>query len=125
MRERLHQQIDGLVRALLDEAGSPGDPPEFVLEVPRSKEHGDFACNVAMLLAKRGTRILVMAVWACLVSHVAFLGFLVVAWVAAVSRPPDGDGGPAFVMAAIELLCIAGIIADIRKKREVSPYDQI
>lgn len=26
--------------------------PEFVIEVPREKEHGDFACNIAMLLAK-------------------------------------------------------------------------
>lgn len=27
--------------------------PEFVIEVPREKEHGDFACNVAMLMAKQ------------------------------------------------------------------------
>ncbi len=27
--------------------------PEFVIEVPREKDHGDFACNVAMLLAKQ------------------------------------------------------------------------
>ncbi|MHB9093600.1 MAG: arginine--tRNA ligase, partial [Eubacteriales bacterium] len=27
--------------------------PEFVLEVPREKEHGDFATNIAMLLARQ------------------------------------------------------------------------
>jgi len=26
--------------------------PEFVVEVPKEKNHGDFACNVAMLLAR-------------------------------------------------------------------------
>jgi len=29
-----------------------GEIPEFVLEVPREKAHGDFAANIAMLLAK-------------------------------------------------------------------------
>jgi arginyl-tRNA synthetase len=53
MRERLHEYLRSLVQALLDEAGSPGDVPDFALEVPRSEQHGDFACNVAMLLAKR------------------------------------------------------------------------
>ena len=27
--------------------------PDFVIEVPREKEHGDFAVNVAMLLARQ------------------------------------------------------------------------
>ncbi|NLG31939.1 MAG: arginine--tRNA ligase [Syntrophomonadaceae bacterium] len=26
--------------------------PDFIIEVPREKEHGDFACNVAMMLAR-------------------------------------------------------------------------
>ncbi|MDH5567287.1 MAG: arginine--tRNA ligase [Myxococcales bacterium] len=52
MRERLHQQLRDIVQALLDEAGSGGEVPEFVLEAPRSDAHGDFACNAAMLLAK-------------------------------------------------------------------------
>ena len=30
----------------------PGDVPAFVVERTRSREHGDFASNVAMLLAK-------------------------------------------------------------------------
>ena len=32
---------------------TPAPLPEFTLEIPRQKEHGDFACNAALLLAKR------------------------------------------------------------------------
>ena len=53
MRERLEAQIDAVVRALLQEAGDAEAPPGFVVEAPRQPEHGDFACNAAMLLAKR------------------------------------------------------------------------
>ena len=53
MRERLEASIDEIVRALLQEAGDSDPVPEFVVEAPRQKEHGDFACNAAMLLAKR------------------------------------------------------------------------
>ncbi len=52
MRAALQQHLADLVQDLLDEAGAPGPPPEFTLEAPRSEEHGDFACNAAMLLAK-------------------------------------------------------------------------
>ena len=34
-------------------AGDTGPLPEFQLETPRQKDHGDFACNAALLLAKR------------------------------------------------------------------------
>src|SRR4029453_6027140 len=53
MRAALQQHVSDLVQDLLDEAGVPGPAPEFTLEAPRSGEHGDFACNAAMLLAKR------------------------------------------------------------------------
>jgi len=52
MRAALQQHLADLVQDLLDEAGAPGPPPDFTLEAPRSGEHGDFACNAAMLLAK-------------------------------------------------------------------------
>ena len=39
--------------ALLREAGDTAPPPAFTLEPPRLAEHGDFACNAALLLAKR------------------------------------------------------------------------
>ena len=53
MRERLNQQLRAVIQALVEEAGSPGQLPDFALEVPRDDQHGDFACNAAMLLAKR------------------------------------------------------------------------
>jgi arginyl-tRNA synthetase len=53
MKERLQEYFRQALRALLVEAGDAGDPPEFALDTPRAAEHGDFACNAAMLLAKR------------------------------------------------------------------------
>jgi arginyl-tRNA synthetase len=52
MRAALHQLLSDLVQDLLDEAGAQVPVPDFSLEAPRSGEHGDFACNAAMLLAK-------------------------------------------------------------------------
>jgi len=52
MRSRLQESFRAAVAALLAEAGSEIPAPEFQLEVPRSSEHGDFACNAALLLAK-------------------------------------------------------------------------
>lgn len=53
MKERLLEALRGAVRRILDEAGDAGAPPDFALEVPRNPEHGDFACNAAMVLARR------------------------------------------------------------------------
>ena len=53
MREALHTSIGAAVQRLLRAAGESGDPPEFTLEIPKNPDHGDFACNAAMLLAKR------------------------------------------------------------------------
>ncbi|MEM7411710.1 MAG: arginine--tRNA ligase [Myxococcota bacterium] len=53
MREQLHQTLKDLIQSLLDEAGDAGPVPDFALETPRNEDHGDFACNAAMLLAKR------------------------------------------------------------------------
>src|SRR2546421_12455756 len=52
MRAALQQHLQDIVQDLLDEAGVAVPAPEFTLEAPRSGEHGDFACNAAMLLAK-------------------------------------------------------------------------
>jgi len=52
MRAALQQLLSDLVQDLLDEAGATGPAPDFSLEAPRSEDHGDFACNAAMLLAK-------------------------------------------------------------------------
>ena len=53
MKDDLHQCISAALRELLDAAGDDGPLPEFTLEPPRQAEHGDFACNAAMMLAKR------------------------------------------------------------------------
>lgn len=53
MKDRLHAALDAAVRRLLADAGDAGAPPSFTLDVPRQASHGDFACNAALLLAKR------------------------------------------------------------------------
>ena len=53
MKEALRAKVEEALRALLAAAGDPGGLPDFAIEVPRQKDHGDFSCNAAMLLAKR------------------------------------------------------------------------
>lgn len=53
MKQALREKVEGALRGLLDEAGDGEELPDFALEVPRQKDHGDFSCNAAMLLAKR------------------------------------------------------------------------
>jgi arginyl-tRNA synthetase len=53
MREWLEEHLRGAVRCLLDEASDNGEIPTFAIEPSRQREHGDFACNAAMVLAKR------------------------------------------------------------------------
>jgi len=53
MKEQLHTQLTEAIRSLLQEAGEAAEIPAFTLEVPRNTDHGDFACNAAMLLTKR------------------------------------------------------------------------
>ncbi len=53
MREKLQAALDASVRALLAEAGDVASAPSVTLEPPRQAEHGDFATNAALVLAKR------------------------------------------------------------------------
>ncbi len=53
MKEALRTEIENALRALLDDAGDADPLPDFAIEVPRQKDHGDYSCNAAMLLAKR------------------------------------------------------------------------
>lgn len=55
--EKTRRQISGMLERALVSAGKKGllppvEVPDFVVEVPREKDHGDFATNMAMLLAK-------------------------------------------------------------------------
>jgi len=53
MKQELADQIDTALRHLLARSNDSDSPPIVALETPRQPEHGDFACNVAMGLAKR------------------------------------------------------------------------
>jgi arginyl-tRNA synthetase len=53
VKEALRAEIEAALRALLEAAGDGEAPPDFTIEVPRQKGHGDYSCNAAMLLAKR------------------------------------------------------------------------
>ncbi len=54
MKVQLRELVLQAIHALQNDATLPArlGVPEFVIERARSREHGDFACNVAMLLAK-------------------------------------------------------------------------
>lgn len=53
MKDQLSEYISQALRGLLDEAGDSDALPDFALDAPRQAAHGDFACNAAMMLAKR------------------------------------------------------------------------
>jgi arginyl-tRNA synthetase len=52
MRESLAAAVEQALRVLLQEASAADELPAFALEPARQPEHGDFACNAALLLAK-------------------------------------------------------------------------
>ncbi len=57
MKHALHQLIDQALDILLaDTALAIETPPDYALERTRTREHGDFACNAAMLLARPARR---------------------------------------------------------------------
>ena len=56
--ERIRFQLEDLVTKAAEQCRSEqafnySDLPEFAIETPRDEGHGDFACNVAMLLARQ------------------------------------------------------------------------
>jgi arginyl-tRNA synthetase len=53
VKQKLREKLDLALRALLHAAEDPLALPAYTIETPRQKEHGDFSCNAAMLLAKR------------------------------------------------------------------------
>ncbi|MDR1160118.1 MAG: arginine--tRNA ligase [Syntrophomonadaceae bacterium] len=53
LKKKINDIVVNAVEASRDELNIPsGFTPEFTIEKPREKAHGDFACNVAMLLAR-------------------------------------------------------------------------
>ncbi len=53
MKDRLGKILEEALARLLSESGDTGELPAVTLELARQREHGDFASNVAMTLAKR------------------------------------------------------------------------
>ncbi len=53
LRERV---VDALIEAKKSGELDYEEIPPFVIEVPREKQHGDYACNVAMLLARQARK---------------------------------------------------------------------
>jgi arginyl-tRNA synthetase len=51
--KRVRETIDHCVRELLAAVGDDGAAPPIQIEAPRQVEHGDFACNAALVLTKR------------------------------------------------------------------------
>ncbi len=58
MKQSLHTLVLSAFDALRQTEDLPADlaVPDFVIERTRSREHGDFACNLAMLLARAARR---------------------------------------------------------------------
>ena len=56
MKDALHALLEHALDRLRRDGVLETAVPEFVIERSRSREHGDFACNVAMLLAKQARR---------------------------------------------------------------------
>ena len=54
MKAQLRELVLQAIKSLQNDTTLPADLalPGFVIERARSREHGDFACNIAMLLAK-------------------------------------------------------------------------
>jgi arginyl-tRNA synthetase len=52
MKEALEAQLEVALARILEDLGGDATAPRVVLDRPRQKTHGDYACNVAMPLAK-------------------------------------------------------------------------
>ena len=53
IQDRLSELVHAALVAAGDDLGLAGEPPGIELTKPRQREHGDFATNVALVLAKR------------------------------------------------------------------------
>lgn len=53
VKDALHELLRHALDSLRRDGALDADLPDFVVERTRSREHGDFACNAAMLLTKK------------------------------------------------------------------------
>jgi arginyl-tRNA synthetase len=56
VKDALHELLEHALDRLRREGQLDASTPHFVIEGTRAREHGDFACNIAMLLAKQAGR---------------------------------------------------------------------
>src|SRR5690606_7084915 len=57
VKDALHTLVLRAIEALRVDGTLPdGDPPSFVIERTKNRDHGDFATNAALLLAKPAAR---------------------------------------------------------------------
>lgn len=99
---------DGLHRAKEEGAITFQEVPDFILEVPREKSHGDFATNIAMQLtkqAKTAPRVIAQAI----VDHMDTAGSYIQGIEIA---------GPGFINFKLDQNWLYDVLEDIQRKRE-------
>ncbi|MEL6546317.1 MAG: arginine--tRNA ligase, partial [Myxococcota bacterium] len=52
LRQKLTDELNSALGRLYDSGFLEGEKPEIQLTPPKQESHGDFACNVALMLAK-------------------------------------------------------------------------
>ena len=52
LKERLQNELKGKLEQWWEDSGFDGELPALSLEESKSSEHGDFACTLALALAK-------------------------------------------------------------------------
>ena len=71
MKQKIRNILAGVFESCRNEGLLAGDLPDFVVEAPRSREHGDLAVNIAMMLAKSQKKPpSPMAAAACLIESI-------------------------------------------------------
>ncbi|MBO8127913.1 MAG: arginine--tRNA ligase [Peptococcaceae bacterium] len=110
LRTAIERALRGAVDKARDELGlAPGDPvPDFTLEVPREKQFGDFATNLAMLLTKPARRP-PRQVAEILVSHLDLAGTKVQEVTIA---------GPGFINFSLDPLWIYDALVEIQEQKD-------
>ena len=71
--KQIKQTVTDAVNTFLSDKGIEADCPDFIVEKPREKAHGDFAVNAAMMLS-RPAKMAPFAIATELVKNMDFSG---------------------------------------------------
>jgi len=107
IEQRLSELIAAALASAADELGLSGVAPPIELSKPRQKEHGDFATNLALVLARRVDRS-PREVAQILVRHLPEASFLVSAEVA----------GPGFVNFRLAPTWLTDVLREVAERGE-------